>query len=84
MVKQSVHLSAVQLNLPDAGGETVCMANFHCQQSPFTIHWDQFNLDDLVQEFHAVIGQDRELIHIGDFVKLSSTHYEEVQSLSLI
>lgn len=77
-MKTVVQFSAVKLNLPDIEDGTPCIANLQHQQPSFTFHWDHLSLDDRVQEFRAVIGQDREMVHIGDFVELSSSHYEEV------
>lgn len=60
--------STMQLNLPDAKG--IILEDLPVQQPPFTVHWDHLSLDDTIQEFRGVIGQDGELVHVGDFVML--------------
>ena len=41
-------------------------------QPPFSLHIGHMDLSDLVTHFDGVIGKDGELIHTGDFVRLSS------------
>ncbi len=77
-MKQIVLFSAMNLNLSLTQHGIVHIADLQLQHPPFTTHWDCLSLDDSVQEFHAVIGQDRELTHVGDFVKLCSIHCDEV------
>lgn len=67
----------MKLNLLDADNGTVCMANLRLQRS-FIVQWANLSLDGMVQEFRAVIGENGELVHCGDFVKLSSAQYEGV------
>ncbi|SMN01279.1 hypothetical protein SPONL_1900 [uncultured Candidatus Thioglobus sp.] len=85
VVKQKVlkatPFSAVKLDLPDAQGGVVTVGNLSLQQPPFVIHWSQLKHDDLVHAFHGVIGQNRELVHTGDFVKLTAVFHEEVCTL---
>lgn len=76
-IKKVIQLSALKLNL-HGENETLCVGNLQHQQPSLSTHWDYLSFDDRVQEFHAVIGEDREMVHIGDFVELSSSHYEEV------
>ena len=77
-MKKIVSFSALKLKLLDG---TLCIADLQRQQSSFTTHWDHLSLNDKVQEFHAVIGKDRKMVHVGDFTELSSPHYEEVCSV---
>lgn len=75
-MKKSVQFYAVQFELPDAQG--VALGDLPLVQPPFILHLDHLCLSDEIKKFQGVIGQDRELIHTGDFVLLSSVHYEEV------
>ena len=64
--------SALVLNFPDT---TVCIGNLDLHV--YTACWDVC-LDEEVCEFHGVIGQDKQLIHTGDFVELTIAPYDEV------
>ena len=44
--------------------------------SPFHAHLDGVDIEDKVDVFNCVIGQDGQLIRTEDYVKLSSEHYE--------
>ena len=83
-VPQAIPFSAVTLDLPDVQGGVVTVTNLSLQQPPFDIHWSNLKHDDLVHVFHGVIGQNRELVHTGDFVMLTSVHHEEVCTFILI
>lgn len=77
MQKQKVkQFSSLLLNLPDASSRPLCIGNL--DQDLYVTHWDNVRLDENVCEFHGVIGQDKELIHLGYFVELAFAHYEEV------
>ena len=71
--------STLQLNFPDALGVAMCDLSRH--QQPFDVHHDGIGMDDEVRTFKCVIGQNRKLIHMGDYVKLSHAHYEVSTSL---
>jgi hypothetical protein len=73
----AILFSAVNLDLPDADSGVVTIAGLALQHPSFVTHWDNLKLDDKVNVFRGVIGQDRELVHVGDFVKLTA-HHEEV------
>ena len=72
--RSAVQFSTFQLNLPDAIG--VAVGDLSRHQRSFDMHYDGIGIDDEVQIFKCVIGQNGKLIHIGDYVKLSCDHYE--------
>lgn len=82
--KQVLKFSTVRFHLPDIQHGVVCVADI--QQPLFICDWDRLSLEDVVEEFRGIIDQNGELVHTGDFVKLthhhsvkvSSTDYEEV------
>ncbi len=76
-MKRVVLFSVMNVDLPDAQSGVVTIAGLALQHSSFVARWDHLKLDDEVHVFRGVIGQDRELVHVGDFVKLTS-HHEEV------
>ena len=45
-------------------------------QQPFDVHHDGVDMEDQVEVFRSVIGQNQQMIHNGDYVKLTSEHYE--------
>ena len=61
--------SALVITLPDAVHTPVSVGDV--DSNLYTAHWDHINHSEMVCEFHAVIGQDKELIHAGDFVELA-------------
>lgn len=71
----AVIMSTVYLNLPDASG--VPLAGLGVQSIPFTLKLEQLiDFQDLVKEFGGVIGQDGDLLKVGDYVELSSASCE--------
>ena len=69
--KQTLVLSTLKLNLPELRGISLeGLPSVH----PFALHMNNLHLTDQVCEYSGVIGQDRELVHSGDFVQLSSCH----------
>ena len=71
----AVEVSSICLNLPDAEGVT--LSELPADSIPFTIQLEQLiHFDDIVKEFGGVIGQNGALINIGDYVELSSAHYQ--------
>ena len=75
-MKKVKQFSALALNLPDAPNRTVCIGD--PDSHLFATHWDHVRLDENIHEFLGVIGQDKELVHAGDFLELTFAHYEEV------
>lgn len=67
-------LSTFVLNLPDA--QDIPLGDLPIQQPPFTVHIECLHHDDLVHEFHGVIGKDGDLVQSGNYVKLSSSHFQ--------
>ena len=55
-------------------GVAMCGLSGHHQ--PFDLHHDGIGTDDEVQTFRCIVGQDRKLIHVGDYMKLSRAHCE--------
>lgn len=51
------------------------MGDLSRKQPSFTVHLDHLNSTSMVKWFCGVIGQNGELVHDGDFVKLNS-HYK--------
>ena len=66
--------SALQVDLPDAPG--TMLGDLSTQN--FTVYWDHFSLHDAIHEFHGVIGQERQLVNVGDFVFLSPAQHEVI------
>lgn len=60
----------MQLSSPDAIGISLGHLS-----PPFQVHYGELVPEGKVEIFQGVIGQDGELIHVGDYVKLSSPHY---------
>ncbi len=61
----------IKLDLPDA--PDVTLSTLDRAARPFCVHYDGWNLEDSVEVFNGVIGQNGELICDGDFVKLASS-----------
>lgn len=78
----SIRFSALQLKLPDAPGTAIGELAAH--QPPFTVYWDHIDLDDFILEFRGVVGQNGSLVHVGDFVMLSSVHTEQVTAKTFV
>lgn len=70
---KAVLFSSLCVNIAELHGASI--ATLQTQQL-FTTHLNYLHPQELVKEFTAVIGQDRQLIHVGDCVELSSHHYE--------
>ena len=68
--------SALQLNLPDAAGASI--RELTNQQQQFNVCHEGIDSDAKVEVYKCIIGQDRKLIHAGDYVKLSSDHHEVI------
>jgi hypothetical protein len=66
--------STLHLNLPDAPG--VLIGELSNQQQPFHLYHSGIGLRERVEVFKSVIGQDGELIKIGDYIKLSVEDHE--------
>ena len=66
--------SSLSLILPDV--QRVCLSDLSLQSPPFTIHLDNFQPQDIVEEFGGTIGQNGKLVHAHDFVELRSTRYQ--------
>lgn len=70
---KAVQFCNLCLNMPEQFGASV--TTIQTQQS-FTTHLNLLQPHDLVKEFTAMIGQDGQLIHVGDYVELCSPQYE--------
>ena len=68
---KGVQFCSLCVNIPELLG--VSIATLQTQQL-FTTHLNFLQPHELVQEFKAVIGQDRQLIHVGDYVELCSQY----------
>ena len=53
-------------------------------QQPFDVHHDGVDMEDQVEVFRSVIGQNQQMIHNGDYVKLASEHYEVGIAISYV
>lgn len=65
------------LNISEHFGASI--ATLQLQHS-FMTHLNLLQPGVLVKEFAAVIGQDGQLIYVGDYVELYSPQYEVCQS----
>ena len=74
MTRPALPLSSLSLMLQDV--QRVCLGNLSLQNPPFTVHFDNIQPQDIVEEFGGIIGQSGKLIHTHDFVELHSTHHE--------
>lgn len=72
---KAVQFSSLCVNIAELPDASTCIATLQTQQL-FTTHLNYLHPQELVKEFTAVVGQDRQLIHVGDCVELSSHHYE--------
>ena len=75
----AVPFNTQSLVLPDAPG--VCLSDLSFQHPSFTVHFDNIQPQNIVEEFHDVIGQDGELVHTNQFVVLCSA-VNEVRFIS--
>ena len=57
-------LTSILWKMPDVNGSISDL------RSDFTIQLDHLHCDDALEEFAAVIGQDGQLIHVGDYVEI--------------
>ena len=71
-MRSTVLFSTMNLDMPDFESRTVTIADI--QHLPFVAHWNHLRLEDEVHSFRGVVGQDRELIRVGDFVKLTAKY----------
>ena len=74
-VKQALEISAMLLELPGIEGTTL-----QDLPLPFEVRLDPLHSRSVIQEFQGVITQNGQLVHRGDYVKLTSS---EVTSLFL-
>ena len=65
--------SSLRLDLPDAPGASI--GNLSSQQQPFCLHHNGIGMEENVEIYRSVVGQNGKLIQIGDYVKLSSDHH---------
>lgn len=72
---KAVKFSSLCVNIPELPDASTCIATLQTEPL-FTTHLRNLHPQELVKEFTAVVGQDRQLIHVGDCVELSSHHYE--------
>ena len=70
---KAVQFSSLCVNIPELYGASI--ATLQTQQL-FMTHLNFLHPHELVQEFTAVIGQDRQLINVGDYVELRSPQYK--------
>ena len=66
--------SSLQLDLADAPG--VLIRDLLNQPQPFDLHHNGVGMEEKVEVFKAVIGQDGKMIQAGDYIKLSFEHHE--------
>ena len=76
MSRPAVPLSGLSLILTNVHVQRVCLSDLSLQSPPFTIHLDDIQPQDIVEEFGGLIGKDGKLVHAHDFVELRSTHYQ--------
>ena len=72
MNRPAVPFSSLSLMLPDV--QRVCLSSL--QSPPFTLHFDNIQPQDVVEEFGGVIAQNGRLVHTDEFVELHSSHHE--------
>ena len=71
--KKAVQFCNLCLNLPEQFRASITTIQ---TQLSFTTHLNLLQPDDLVKEFTAVIAQDGQLVHVGDYVQLCSPQDE--------
>ena len=62
-----------QQSFTDVARCTQSLSNLSLQNPPFTVHFDNIQPQDIVEEFGGIIGRSGKLIHTHDFVELHST-----------
>ena len=72
-------LSELEVNIFDAPG--VSLGDLATLRRPFDVHYGCLDGDSRVRVFDCIIGQDRDLIHSRDSVKLASAYYQVPYSL---
>ena len=72
---KAVEFSNLYVNIAELPDASTCIATLQTHQL-FTTHLNYLHPQELVKEFTAVVGQDRQLIHVSDCVELSLHHYE--------
>ncbi len=66
-----IKFSALQLSLPDVG--VLSMRELH---QSFDVHHEGLDMEMKVELFQGVAGQNTQIIHSGNYVKLLSNNHE--------
>ncbi len=71
-----VQFQQIQVSLQDASPPGILLCDLTAQQPAYNILLEQICPTDMVHQFRAVVGQDRQLAQSGDCVELTSAFHE--------